>query len=235
MQLAKEDGYLTATWRTRLSPTMLVAGPDPFVTCPKRYKSFRNRLKGKLQRLSEQEPVSFETETRPTSATMERFLALESSGWKGDKKSAVASAAHTQRFYSDIWQHAVQREYARTYTMWLGSKPIAMQFGLLRNSVYYTPKVAYDEAYRDFSLGHILMRHAIQDISAAGAVRFDFLGPNALWKSVWTTSLQRHDNCFIFRPTLAGRAAHTALTQVGLRLRALRHRVYGDPQDLERK
>ena len=235
MRLAKEDGYPTANWRTRLSPTMPVTEPDPFITCPKRYKSFRNRMKGKLQRLSEIAPVTFKVETSPGEETMKAFYAMESSGWKGARGSAVASAPQTRQFYGSVWRSAAAHGYARVYSMHLGEKPIAMHFGLLRDGTYYTPKVTYDESYRDFSLGHLLMRHVIQDLASAGAVQFDFLGPNAIWKSVWTTSLQRHDNCFIFRPTITGRAAHAALTQVGMRLRAIRHRLYGDPQDLEGK
>jgi len=231
LQLAEADNCLTAKWRSRLSPTLTVSPPAPFDLCPKRYKSFRNRLKGKLQRLSEKGAVEFKVESSPTTETLERFFALEGAGWKGARHSAVTSCAKTLRFYREAWSTAAALGYARVYTLFLESKPIAMHLGLCMNGIYYTPKVAYDENYRDLSLGHLLMQHAIQDMPSAGAYRFDFLGPNALWKSVWSTTLQRHDTCYVFRPTLAGRTAHTGLTQIAMRMRAMRHRLKGDPQD----
>ncbi len=231
LELAHADHFLIAKWRSRLSPTLTVSPSAPFELCPKRYKSFRNRLKGKLQRLSEKGTVEFEVESSPTSETLERFFALEGAGWKGARHSAVTSCAKTLRFYRESWNAAAALGYARVYTLLLARKPIAMHLGLCMNGVYYTPKVAYDENYRDFSLGHLLMQHAIQDMPNAGAHRFDLLGPNALWKSVWSTTLQRHDTCYVFRPTLAGRAAHAGLTQIAMRMRAMRHRLKGDPQD----
>lgn len=231
LELAESESFPTARWRTRLSPTLTVTPSAPFALCPKRYKSFRNRLKGKLQRLSAKGPVEFTVDSSPTIETLERFFTLEGAGWKGARHSAVRSCAKTLQFYREAWSTAAALGHARVYTLLLASKPIAMHLGLYMNGVYYTPKVAYDENYRDFSLGHLLMQYAIQDLADAGAHRFDFLGPNALWKSVWSTTLQRHDTCYVFRPTLAGRTAHAALTQVMLRMRAMRHRLRGDPQD----
>ena len=233
LELAKADSCLTAKWRSRLSPTLAVDPSAPFALCPKRYKSFRNRLKGKLQRLSEKGTVEFKVESSPTAETLDRFFALEGAGWKGARHSAVASCESTLRFYQETWGAAAALGYARVYTLLLAGKPIAMHLGLCMSGIYCTPKVAYDENYRDYSLGHLLMQHAIQDLPNVGAHRFDFLGPNALWKSVWSTTLQRHDTCYVFRPTLAGRAAHAGLTQIAMRMRAVRHRLKGDPQDPE--
>lgn len=231
LRLAKRDGFLTAVWRTRLCPFLPISSSDdPQSSCPKRYKSFRNRLKGKLEKLSAHGPVSFEIHQNATPEVIDQFFELEAGGWKGHAGSAIKSRDMTRRFYTDMITHAAAHGYLLMYSMKLNGKPIAMHLGLLDGGIYYTPKVAYDEGFREFSLGHILMRHVVHDLPRTGSSRFEFLGPNALWKSVWTTHLLRHDNCYIFRPNLAGRVAHMTLSQLASRLRTLRHRLKGDPQ-----
>ena len=233
MNLASRDGYLVAHWRTRLSPFLpITPHGDPFAACPKRYKSFRNRLKGKLERLGSLGSTTFTVESSPETSSLEAFLDLEASGWKASSGSAIKGSQKLRGFYGSVFSEARQRGYLRMYSLLLDGKQIAMHLGLFQCGTYYSPKVAYDERYREYSLGHILMQHIIRDLSAIGAQRFEFLGPNALWKSVWSTSLQRHDTCYIFRPSLAGRTAHVMLASIGLRLRALRHRLRGDPQQL---
>jgi CelD/BcsL family acetyltransferase involved in cellulose biosynthesis len=231
LRLAKRDGFLTAVWRTRLCPFLPISSSgDPQSNCPKRYKSFRNRLKGKLEKLAAHGPVSFEIHQNATPEVIAEFFELEAGGWKGQAGSAIKSRDTTRRFYTDMITHGAAHGYLRMYSMKINGKPVAMHLGLLDDDVYYTPKVAYDEGYREFSLGHILMRHVVHDLPGTGSSRFEFLGPNALWKSVWTTNLLRHDNCYIFRPNLAGRIGYTTISQIASRLRKLRHRFKGDPQ-----
>lgn len=233
MELAKRDGFPTLRWRTRLSPYLdLPPGADPFATCPKRYRSFRNRLKGKLDKLRAHGTVEFVTENNPPNKAIKSFFTLESSGWKGAQRSAIAHHPAALHFYEMATAEAARHGYLKVLSLVLDGRPIATQLGLFMSGIYYTPKVAYDERFRDFSPGHLLMQYAIQDITRLGATRFEFLGPNALWKSVWSTSLQRHDTCYIFRPSLRGRTAHAAVGKVALSLRAIRHKLWGDPQDL---
>ena len=233
MKRAAEDGYLTTTWRTRLSPYLTFAqSEDPFALCPKRYKSFRNRLKGKLGKLRERGCVEFLVEDSPPDASIQAFFALEASGWKGAQGSAILAKQAVLDFYTAVTAAARRSGYLLLYSLQLDGKPIAMHLGFARDGTYCTPKVAYDERFREFNVGHVLMQHVIRDITGRGIKRFEFLGPNALWKSVWSTMLQRHDTCYIFRPTLQGRTAHFAVAQLGLRARAIRHRMYGDPQIL---
>ena len=119
------------------------------------------------------------------------------------------------------------------YSLTIDSKPIAMHLGLVMNGCYYSPKVAYDENFSRFSPGQILVRHVIADLPQVGVKKYDFLGPRALWKSVWTDSFREHYNCYIFRPSFKGRCLYTLTIKGGSWARSLKYRFSGDPQEVK--
>jgi len=230
---ANRDGFLIGTWSTRKSPYLPLppSDSDPFQNCPVRFKSFRSRLKSKVRKLRQEGSVSFDTHTTDYNDTLIQFFALESSGWKGAQGSSISSNPSLVRFYSSIVEEYAQRGYLRMYSLTVDSKPIAMQLGLLMNGCYYAPKVAYDEAFARFSPGQLLVQHVITDLTNAGVKKYDFLGPRAPWKSVWTEHVRDHYNCYIFRPTIKGRCLHMLTMRLGSSVRRLRHRLKGDPQN----
>lgn len=232
---ATKVGFLTATWSTRKSPYLLLptGNGDPFKNCPANYKSFRARLPNKLRKLQQEGAVSFQIHTTDCHQALTQFLALESSGWKGLKGSSIASDTRLVHFYSAIVEELARRGFVRMYSLLLDRQPVAMHLGLAMNKCYYAPKVAYDETFARFSPGQILVHYAIADLTRAGFEKYDFLGPRAVWKSVWTDRVRDHHNCYIFRPTVRGRCLHALTMKGGQLIRRLRYRVKGDPQRIE--
>gem|GEM_PF-6171486 len=227
-------GFLTGTWPTRKSPYLPLpqGGSDPFMNCPAHFKSFRSRLKGKLKRLEQCGAVTFRSYTTDYQDALTQFFALESSGWKGSTGSSIALNLTLIRFYSLIAEECARRGTLRIYSLLLDSKPIAMHFGLLMSGGYYAPKVAYDERFAKFSPGQLLVKHVISDLCQHGATRYDFLGPRAVWKSVWTDHVREHQNCYIFKPTFKGRCLYALSIRGGSLVRRCRHRLRGDPQEI---
>ncbi len=230
---AARDGFLTGTWSTRKSPYLPLPprDADPFENCPSNFKSYRSRLKSKARKLHQEGTVSFDIHTTEYHDALTQFFALESSGWKGSKGSSIASNLPLVRFYSSIVEECAQRGHLRMYSLTVNSKPIAMHLGLLMDGCYYAPKVAYDESFARFSPGQLLVQHVITDLTRAGVKKYDFLGPRAVWKSVWTDHVREHHNCYVFRPTIRGRCLHTLAMRGGSLVRRLRHRIKGDPQN----
>jgi CelD/BcsL family acetyltransferase involved in cellulose biosynthesis len=236
VECARNAGFLVGSWPTRRSPVLRIpkSGSDPFINCPQSFRSLRKRLKSKLNKLNQLGEVSFKLEDSAYEESLARFLVLESSGWKGRNRSAIASNAQSAAFYSSLVESLKGRGQLRLYSLSLNAKPISMQLGLLMDGVYYSPKVAYDEAFSYFSPGHLLVQHIISDLANQGAHTFEFLGPRAFWKLVWAPDLIEHNNWYIFRPNLRGRCLHSLTMRVAPRLRSLRHRMRGDPQGDDR-
>jgi hypothetical protein len=234
MDEAKAAGCLIGVWPTRKTPVLSMPprGGDPLQNCPRDYKSIRSRLKGKLRRLQENGDVQFDVLTSECDEQFKRFLLLESSGWKGRTKSAIASSSVTTTFYASLVSTLQKRNMLRLYSLRVGEKTIAMQLGVAMNNIYYCPKVAFDEAFAPYSPGQLLNRHVIADLCANGFSAYDFLGPRAPWKAVWTSDVREHSNCYIFRPTLRGRVLFAVTMQGAASLRRVYRKLYGDPQSI---
>lgn len=231
---ARRAGFLVGSWPTRQTPVLRLpsCGDDPFQNCPSRFRTLRKRLKGKLDKLRQRGEVSFKVEGGAYEEGLARFLLLESSGWKGTNRSAIASNAQSTGFYSSVVEFLKGRGQLRLYSLCLDSKPISMHLGLLMDGVYYSPKVAYDEEFSYFSPGHLLVHHIIQDLAANGVHTFEFLGPRTFWKMVWAPECIEHNNWYIFRPNFKGRCLYSLTMKIAPRLRSLRYRMRGDPQEL---
>ena len=236
VECAKNGGFRVGSWPTRKSPVLhipLQAGADPFQNCPSGSRSFRKRLRGKLEKLKKQGSVSFEVETAAYEEGLARFCLLESSGWKGANGSAIVSNVQSAEFYSSLVKFLRDRNQLRFYSLSIDSKPISMHLGVMMAGVYYCPKVAYDERYSYFAPGHLLVQFIIEDLAKNGAHTFEFLGPRAQWKVVWAPGVIEHSNWYIFRPNFRGRCLYSLTMQLAPRLRALRYRVRGDPQAIK--
>jgi hypothetical protein len=232
MEEARSSGYLLGVWPTRRTPVLALPpqGSDPLAHCPRQFKSIRSRLKSRVRQLQERGDVVFDVHTSEYEEPLRRFLLLEASGWKGAAKSAIASSLVTTRFYAEMAQALSKRGMLRMYSLWVGRDLAAMQLGVAMNGAYYSPKVAYEESFARYSPGQVLNQFVIGDLSSNGFRLYDFLGPCASWKMVWTASVREHQNCYIFRPTLRGKMLHSLTMNVAANLRKLHRKIYGDPQ-----
>lgn len=234
VECARRAGFLVGSWPTRKSPVLYLpsGGDDPFQNCPSRFRTLRKRLKGKLDKLRQRGEVSFKVEASTYEEGLARFLLLESSGWKGANRSAIASNVQSTGFYSSVVEFLKGRGQLRLYSLCLDNKPIAMHLGLTMDGVYYSPKVAYDEQFSYFSPGHLIVQHIIEDLANTGVHTFEFLGPRTFWKMVWAPHSIEHSNWYIFRPNFMGRCLYSLTMRIAPRLRSLRYRMRGDPQEI---
>lgn len=130
-------------------------------TCSaKSRKSWRRQMR----RLGEQGAL----ETRVLDATedpkpwIDAFLALESSGWKGQDGTALASSGESSAFFHDLCHLGHQRGQLSMLGLFLDDIPIAMQCNLVRGSKGFAVKVAFDESWARYSPGVLLEVEAIR-------------------------------------------------------------------------
>ena len=233
MKYAKQDGYPTATWPTLHSPYLNLPqnSTDPFEYCPIKYKNYRKRLKGYRKKLEKLGCLRFVQTNEFSESVFSDFLRLESSGWKGKSGGAIACNPLTVGFYRNALVSAGKAGHVRITSMEIDDRTIAMDLGLLTDNRFYcSPKVAYDEEFSRYSPGHVLNQHVITQLVDDGIQRYDFLGPRAHHKYIWTDSVRKHHNCYIFRPTVRGKACHTFITKFAGQLRRLKYKLFGDPQ-----
>ena len=207
--LARADRHLTGRWASLRTPYIdLGAGGEAEVRTSAK---FRANLRRRLRRLGELGAVAVTRVDGPhgLDALLAEFLALEASGWKGDRGSAIALDPRLVRFYSTIAREAAARGAVAVRALTLDGRAIAVHLGLVHRGVYYLPKTAYDERLAPVSPGQLLQREVFAECEARGLARFDFLGPEMEWKRDWRPAHAPHDWLYVYRPSFAGRALHT--------------------------
>ncbi len=130
---------------------------------PKKRKEIK-RLRSRLEDLG---AVAFTALARDGSiaAWKDQFLALESSGWKGRKGSALGSKPATAAFFAEVIEGAHAAGKLDMLKMTLCGKPIAMLVNLVAPPGSFAFKIAFDEDYAQFSPGVLIKIESLKAFS----------------------------------------------------------------------
>jgi len=96
-------------------------------------------------------------------AALEDFLRMEAAGWKGRRATALLSDERAATFTRNFVRSLANEGLATIESLYVGNRPVAMQVLLRSGHTAFTWKVAYDQDFRDFSPGILLL----QDLTAA--------------------------------------------------------------------
>ena len=208
--------------------------PSPYVDIDGDWTRYQRGLGGKLvadlrrrrRRLGESGSISVEVAdgSERLDQLLAEGLALEPSGWKAARGSAIASRSETSRFYREVAGWAAERGWLRLAFLRLDRRPLAFQFGIEDNGMYSFLKGGYDPAYQRFAPGRLLAHAMIERAFSAGLQRFDFCGGDEPWKLDWTNTCRERIVLHAFAPTAAGRlewaaVAHGRPFRAGVRAR----------------
>lgn len=87
----------------------------------------------------------------------EAFLALEASGWKGRKRSAMAIDRYQAAFAREAIHRMAERDLCRIHMLTLDGAPIASLVVFVESGIAYAWKTAFDEAWSAYSPGALLL------------------------------------------------------------------------------
>ena len=122
---------------------------------PHHLREFR-RLKRRLAEKGELDHIVARSE-EDVRYGLEVFLALETSGWKGRERSAMATDRLRAAFAREAVNRLAERDMCRIHTLTLDDEPIASLVVFIEAGMAYTWKTAYDETLSRFSPGVLLM------------------------------------------------------------------------------
>lgn len=167
-------------------------------------------------------PLATGPEAARTLAAFEAFLAIEASGWKGEKGegTAVALVPAVRAFFAELIEHRGADFTPEIVLLLLDDRPIAGQFTLRTNRCRYSIKIGYDEGEARFSPGQCLMAMVVEDACREGLAGVDLI-TSAQWHAPWrpqrlatceVTIFRRHWRTAAHRAyRLARRTARTIL------------------------
>jgi CelD/BcsL family acetyltransferase involved in cellulose biosynthesis len=210
LRAAEARGLPVGTWLSARSPYLLLPATMEDWKGGPGYnpKSLRRRRR----RLSEQGEVRIVhvSGREGLEAWLAEGFAVERSGWKARRGTAIAQDPRTLGFYSELARLAADTGRLSLYFLRLGEKTIAFQFGLAHAGRYLALKPGYDEAFAQVSPGQLLTESLIQDCIARGLGELDLLGDDTPHKREWTDRVRVHHWLFMFRDTLVGRTLCSA-------------------------
>lgn len=148
-------------------------------------------------------------------AAVDRYAALEGSGWKGLNGTAVGSTPEQHQFYRDLMLGAAGDGNAFVFELWFGEQLAASRLVIRQNRMWVILKTSYDESLGTFSPGRMLLRCVIEDgfsTEPGGAIEFyTDADENQL---EWATSQRWIQHRTIYR--------HNAFEALGLVIRAIK-------------
>ena len=185
--------------------------------------ALRKNVRKGQRRLEQHGPVEFLC-IGPGDARLswafERFLALEASGWKGERGegSAIALSDGVSNFYRDLICTPAESLAAEIRLLCVAGEPIAGQFATVCGSTRSVHKIAYDESFEHASPGTVLMAHTVEHSCQDPALTTLSLVTDMPWMRDWATARAALYDVWVPRNRLLGALARTAL-RVRQRLR----------------
>lgn len=119
-----------------------------------------NRL---WNRLAEAGELKFETLDRDFNLGqwLDQFFALERSGWKGKRGTALAERDNERDFFEVMCRKAHEAGKFHAAQITLDGKPLAMLASFISGGGAFSFKIAFDEDYARYSPGALLMMKVI--------------------------------------------------------------------------
>ena len=214
VEMARADGFRTVTVPDRPNPVIRI--PSDFEQLQKMppNSKLRSQLRQIRIRIQQEGRLTFRRTTEATPDALERFYRLEASGWKAHSGSCALKDG-SRPFYDEVMHAAARRGFLSLSTLELNGNLIAAHMSLVHRDRCYSPKVAYNESYKKFAPGHLIIGEILRDCLERGIRVFDITGQDQPWKLKWTSECQQVSHHYIFKGRL-GSLAHA----VGSRVRA---------------
>jgi CelD/BcsL family acetyltransferase involved in cellulose biosynthesis len=141
---------------------------------------------------------------------LDEGFAIEGSGWKSERGTAVALVPEARGFYTEIAHWAALRGWLRLAFLRLDGRPLAFDFCLEAGGVFYALKGGYDVEYRRFGPGGVLTFESLRRAFELGLDSYEFLGTDDPYKLQWTSTVRERMRLQIFSRSVAGRAQDAA-------------------------
>ena len=193
-------------------------------------KNLRGDVRRRRRRLEEAGTVDVAVERgeERLDQLLDEGFAVEGSGWKTDRGTAIQSSEETRRFYRDVARWAAGRGALRLCFLRLDGRAIAFFLNLEEDGVVYHLKGGYEPASERFSPGKLLHYALVERAFTSGCTRYEFLGADEPYKLQFATGARELLRLEAFPPTARGVAQRVLAERVrpaAKRVLALRERV----------
>ena len=128
------------------------------------------------------------------------FFRLHASRWAEDGGSQGIRGRGVEAFHRDATQLFAERGQLRFYTMKVGGQAVASVYGLVHHDTFIYFQSGYDPAWRNRSVGLVLVGETFRDALESGLTEYDFLRGTETYKSDWTTRQRKTVSLRVLAP-----------------------------------
>lgn len=210
-ELASESRYPTGIWPSSESPYLELTGTweTYYGSLTSKFKqNLRNRL-SRLSQLGEPALEALRDGARIASACEDAWR-LETSGWKREEGTAIASDPAVNRFYALLARRGCDGGWLRLLFLTVKGRRIATSYGSVYDNRLFLFKTGYDPEYAKCSPFKLLTYFATREAYTEGLREVDFLGDTEPWKLEWTQAARAHEWLYVFSNSTRGRLLHRA-------------------------
>jgi hypothetical protein len=149
--------------------------------------NFRKNLRKQRRRLEASNAVSwrFLRGAECSAQDIERFLTLESSGWKGEAGGSILRRPIVAAYYRDVLASLARDGRLELHELRVDDRCIAVQVGVREGAVLNLLKIAYDESASQLGPGNMLFLELIRrEIESGRTSEIDCL-TDMTWHRNW--------------------------------------------------
>lgn len=126
------------------------------------------------------------------------FVELEKLGWKGKNGTAIANKKDFFDFFSALVKNLSQENYLEWFFLSVEGKVIAAYMNVNFGQICYLVKTSYDEGYRKYNPGQLLLYHIIEDKFKSGLYTDISFMSDYEWQNRWNVEKQSYINVIFF-------------------------------------
>lgn len=163
-------------------------------------KNFRMRLHRSQNKLARLPNVTVDviTDDVVSEEHLKRFMDLEASGWKGRSGIAIKSSPVNTALHKTLVHRLARQGWLEWHWLKTDGKVIAGLLMLKVSGIQRAHKIAYDEDYRAYSPGTMLLFKAIERAFSSSEINeINFLG-DAKWLGNWQFEKRVHYMAALF-------------------------------------
>lgn len=174
-------------------------------------KNFRKNLRKAEQRAAETPGlrVVWGGESNAAEA-LTLFSAVEASGWKGSKGTAIGQSHQLTAFYREAFCAFARERRGAVHVLLVEDRPVAAQLTVLAGRRCYVLKIGYDESFSSIAPGQVLLAQLRARCAAESPPRIVDLVTDMDWHDAWQPVPRPLQSYSIFRGTATGLLAYSA-------------------------
>ncbi len=170
---------------------------------PKQLKKNAAKYRRRLE--ADYETVEFRASQRQADMHygVARYGFVESSGWKGEKGTALHPANPQGNFYRKIMSDFAYTDQALIAELWAEDKLVASRLCIYTSDLFIILKTTYDQSFSAYSVGRLLLENTIRWVfDSSMSPDIDFYTDASRDQLHWSTGTRQLENLSCYRPPL---------------------------------